>query len=92
LRHAHDGLIVEIVKVFPAVGVIALTDDKLPLPVYEKIFSYENDFLSVNDETFHALDFAKRHFSDENIRVLDRGYDRKLSPKTVGFRRKIHHR
>jgi hypothetical protein len=70
-----DGSTDRIEKGFPTVGVIAMTEDKLPLPVYEKIFSYEKDFVSVNDETFKALDFVEEHFSKENIRVFDRGYD-----------------
>jgi len=75
LSEVRDGSTGKIVKGFPTVGVIALTDDKLPLPVYEKIFSYKKDFVSVNDETFKALDFADKHFSKGNIRVFDRGYD-----------------
>jgi hypothetical protein len=72
----HDGSSGEIVKGFPMVGMLALTRDKLPLPVYEQIFSRENeDYLSDNAETFKALDYAKKWFSNENIRVFDRGYD-----------------
>ena len=75
LSQIHDGSSGRIEKGLPTVGVIALTDDKLPLPVYENIFSYEKDFVSVNDETFKALDFVGKYFSKDNIRVFDRGYD-----------------
>ena len=75
LSKVHDGSTGRIEKGFPTIGVIALTDDKLPLPVYEKIFSYEKDFVSVNKETFEALDFTGKYFGKDNIRVFDRGYD-----------------
>jgi hypothetical protein len=83
LSQVHDGSSGRIEKGFPTVGVIALTEDKLPLPVYENIFSYENDFVSQNDETFKALDFADKYFSKENIRVFDRGYDSSIINKKL---------
>ena len=75
LCDVRDGSTGKIGKGLPTVGVIALTDDKLPLPVYERIYSYSKDFVSENHETFKALDFADEHFSKDNIRVFDRGYD-----------------
>lgn len=75
LCEVRDGSTGKIGKGFPTVGVIALTDDKLPVPVYEHIYSYDKDFVSENHETFKALDFADKHFSKEHIRVFDRGYD-----------------
>ena len=79
LCKVHDGSTGKIEKGLPTVGMIALTDDKLPLPVYEKIFSYTNDeFESINKETFGALDFADNYFEKENFRVFDRGYDSKI--------------
>ena len=83
LSRIHDGSTEKIVNGFPTVGVIALTDDKLPLPVYEKIFSYEKDFVSENHETFEALDFVDKHFSRYNIRVFDRGYDSSIINKKL---------
>ena len=62
-------------KGFPTVGIIALTDNKLPVNIYEKIYSYKKDFISENHETFKALEFADRYFGKHNIRVLYRGYD-----------------
>jgi len=103
LCRVRDGSTGRIEKGFPTVGMIALTDDKLPLPVYEKIFSYDKDFVSENDETFQALDFAAQHFSPDNIRVFDRGYDSsivtqklvdsgvKFIVRAVGNRRVEHH-
>ena len=75
LCEVRDGSTGKIGKGFPTVGIIALTDDKLPVPVYENIYSYKKDFVSENHETFKALDFADKHFSKDNIRVFDRGYD-----------------
>jgi hypothetical protein len=75
LCEVRDGSTGKIGKGFPTVGIIALTDDKLPVPVYENIYSYTQNFVSENHETFKALDFADKHFSKENIRVFDRGYD-----------------
>jgi hypothetical protein len=75
LCDVRDGSTGKIVKGFPTVGIIELTDDKLPVPVYEHIYSYEKDFVSENHETFKALDFAAQHFDKSNIRVFDRGYD-----------------
>jgi len=76
LSQVRDGSTGKIGKGFPTVGVIALTDDKLPLPIYEKIYSYETeDFVSENHETFQALDFVSKYFSKDHIRVFDRGYD-----------------
>jgi len=75
LCKVRDGSTGKIEKGLPTVGMIALTDDKLPLPIYDNIYSYEKDFVSENHETFKALDFADKHFSKDNIRVFDRGYD-----------------
>ena len=83
LSKVHDGSTGRIEKGFPTVGMIALTDDKLPLPVYEHIYSYEKDFISQNNETFKALDYAKKHFSNDNIRVFDRGYDSSIINKKL---------
>ena len=73
LSQVRDGSTGAIVKGFPMVGMIALTDDKLPLPIYESIYSYEKDFVSANAETFKALDFADKYFDKKNIRVFDSG-------------------
>ena len=75
LCKVRDGSTGKIGKGLPTVGIIALTDDKLPIPVYENIYSYDKNFKSENHETFKALDFADRHFDKDNIRCFDRGYD-----------------
>jgi len=78
LCDVRDGSTGKVEKGFPTVGIIALTDDKLPLPVYENIYSYDKDFVSENAETFKALDFVGKYFGRDNIRVFDRGYDSKI--------------
>jgi len=75
LCKVRDGSSGKIGKGLPTVGIIALTNDKLPLPIYENIYSYEKDFISENHETFKGLDFADKYFQKDNIRVFDRGYD-----------------
>lgn len=62
---------------YHTVGVTALTPEKkMPIPVYTKIFSAkETGFVSEDEETLTALEFLSRHFSKNNIRAFDRGYD-----------------
>ena len=62
---------------YHTVGVTALTPEKkMPIPVYTKIFSAkENGFVSEDEETLNALNFLSCHFSKNNIRAFDRGYD-----------------
>ena len=83
LCEVRDGSTGKVTKGFPTVGIIALTDDKLPVPVYENIYSYTQNFVSENHETFKALDFADKHFSKDNIRAFDRGYDSNIITKKL---------
>jgi len=77
LSLVRDGSTGKIEKGYASVGVVALTEYKLPIPIYERIYTSKNpDFDSENTETIEALDFLDNNFSKENIRVLDRGYDR----------------
>ncbi|MDR1928295.1 MAG: hypothetical protein LBQ33_06635 [Oscillospiraceae bacterium] len=75
LSWLRDGSAGKLEKGLPTVGILALMPDKMPLPVYEKIYSYEKEFVSENHEAFLGLDFAQKYFSNETIRVFDRGYD-----------------
>ena len=48
----------------------------MPIPVYTRIFSAtEEEFVSEDEETLTALKFLSEHFSKNNIRAFDRGYD-----------------
>jgi len=76
LGWVRDGSTDKIVRGYASVGVVALTEKKLPITVYEKIYSHEEkDFSSENTETIIALRHLKRAFFDQNTRVFDRGYD-----------------
>jgi len=58
-------------------GVSALTSKhKQPIPVYSRVYSSnEIDYVNNNTETIKSLEFLSEHFSKDNIRALDRGYD-----------------
>mgnify|MGYP005786953997 CR=1 FL=1 len=72
-----DVLCTDVSLGYPTVGVTALTPKKkMPIPVYTKIFSAkEKGFVSEDEETLNALKFLSCHFSKNNIRAFDRGYD-----------------
>ena len=73
----RDGSTGEYKLGYHTVGVSALTlEKKMPIPVYTRIFSVkENGFVSEDEETIKALNFLSCHFSKNNIRAFDRGYD-----------------
>lgn len=73
----RDGSTGEYKLGYHTVGVSALTPEKkMPIPVYTRIFSVkENGFVSEDEETIKALNFLSCHFSKNNIRAFDRGYD-----------------
>ena len=73
----RDGSTGEYKLGYHTVGVTALTPEKkMPIPVYTKIFSAkECGFVSEDEETIKALKFLSCHFSKNNIRAFDRGYD-----------------
>ena len=55
---------------------VLLKGNKIPLPVYEKIFSAaEKGFLSETDENLKCLGFLSVNFRRTCIRTLDRGFD-----------------
>ena len=57
---------------------VLLKGNKIPLPVYEKIFSAaEKGFLSETDENLKCLGFLSANFRRTCIRTLDRGFDAK---------------
>ena len=79
LGRVFDGSEGKIVKGYASVGVAALTEQKLPIMLYDHIYSHkERDFSSENTETIKALKFLKSRFGTENIRTFDRGYDRNV--------------
>jgi len=77
LCQVKDGSTGDIVTGYWYAGVTALTAKKQqPIPVYGHLYSScEADYKSNNFETLKSLKYLSQHFSKENIRTLDRGYD-----------------
>ena len=77
LCRVRDGSTGEIKDGYWFAGASALTaNHKQPIPVYSRIYStVEEDYVSNNAETIKSLEFLSKHFSKDNIRALDRGYD-----------------
>jgi len=77
LCRVKDGSTGEIADGYWFAGASALTaSHKQPIPVYSRIYStVEKGYVSNNAETIKSLEFLSNHFSPENIRALDRGYD-----------------
>lgn len=77
LCRVRDGSTGEITDGYWYAGVSALTaTNKQPIPVYSRIYStVEEGYISNNAETLKSLEYLSEHFSANNIRALDRGYD-----------------
>jgi len=77
LCKVKDGSTGEIADGYWYAGVSALTSEhKQPIPVYSRVYSTaEAGYVSNNAETLKSLEFLSKHFPNENIRALDRGYD-----------------
>jgi len=77
LCRVRDGSTGKIVNGYNYAGVTALTaSHKQPIPIYGHVYSStEADHKSQNHETIKSLQFLSKHFSKENIRTFDRGYD-----------------
>jgi hypothetical protein len=76
LGWVRDGSKGEIVRGYATIGVVALTEKKLPITIYENIYSHsQHDFSSENTETIKAIEYVNENFPKENIRAFDRGYD-----------------
>jgi hypothetical protein len=73
----RDGSTGEITEGYMTAGVSALTaKQKQPIPIYNRVYSTEEKgYVSNNEETLKALEFITAHFSKDNIRTFDRGYD-----------------
>lgn len=73
----RDGSTGEMGIGYHTLGVTALTPEKKqPIGVYTRVYSAsEAGFVSEDEEVLKALRFLGKHFSKNNIRALDRGYD-----------------
>jgi len=77
LSDVRNGSTGEIKKGYLSIEASVLSKgNKIPLPVYEKIFSAaEKGFLSETDENLKCLGFLSANFRRTCIRTLDRGFD-----------------
>ena len=77
ISDVHDGSTGEIRKGYFTVETAVLSQNKkMPLPVYEKVFSAaEKGFISATHENLQCLKSLSAHFSKNCVRTLDRGFD-----------------
>lgn len=77
LADVRDGSTGEITKGYQTIEAAVLSEiGKMPLPVYEKVFSSaENGFISETHENLCCLKALSANFSNKCIRTLDRGFD-----------------
>lgn len=77
ISDVHDGSTGEIKKGYLTIDAAVLSKDKkMPLPVYEKIFSAaETGFVSMTHENIECLRSLSGYFSKDCVRTLDRGFD-----------------
>ena len=77
LSTVRDGSTGEYKSGYHKLGITALSSvRKLPVPVYTKVYSSEEDgFVSEDEEVITGLEFLSKHFKKSNIRTFDRGFD-----------------
>ncbi len=77
LSEIRDGSTGEITQGYLTIDAVALSKKgKMPLPVYEKIFSSaEEGFISETYENLCRLESLSKNFTPKCVRTLDRGFD-----------------
>ena len=77
ISNVHDGSTGEIRKGYFTIEAAVLSKDKkMPMPVYEKVFSSAEDgFISMTHENLCCLKSLSSHFEKSCVRTLDRGFD-----------------
>lgn len=77
LSEIRDGSTGEIIQGYLTIEAAVLSEKgKMPLPVYEKVFSAaEKGFISETHENLCCLGALSESFSAKCIRALDRGFD-----------------
>lgn len=73
----RDGSTGEISKGYWMLEMMILSSkNKLPLPIYSKIYSSkEEEYISEDDEVLKGLKQIEKSVSKKSIRTMDRGYD-----------------
>ena len=77
LSEVRDGSTGEITKGYQTIEAAILSKtSKMPIPVYEKVFSAaEHGFISETHENLCCLKALSENFSPKCVRTLDRGFD-----------------
>lgn len=77
LSEIRDGSTGEITQGYLTIEAAVLSEKgKMPLPVYEKVFSAaEKGFISETHENLGCLGALSEHFTPKCVRALDRGFD-----------------
>lgn len=77
LSEIRDGSTGEITQGYLSIEAAVLSEaGKMPLPVYEKVFSTEESgFVSETYENLCCLESLSKNFSEKWVRTLDRGFD-----------------
>lgn len=77
LSEIRDGSTGEITQGYLTIEAAVLSETgKMPLPVYEKVFSAaESGFISETYENLCCLEALSENFSPKCVRTLDRGFD-----------------
>lgn len=77
ISDVHDGSAGEIRKgYFTIEAAVISKNKKMPMPVYEKVFSSAEDcFISMTHENLCCLKTLSSHFEKSCVRTLDRGFD-----------------
>ena len=77
ISDVHDGSTGKIRKGYFTVEAAVLSKDKkMPMSVYEKVFSSAEDgFISMTHENLCCLEALSAHFEKSSVRTLDRGFD-----------------
>ena len=77
LSEIRDGSTGELTQGYLTIDAAILSEkEKMPLPVYEKVFSVaEKGFISETHENLCCLEALSQNFTPKCVRTLDRGFD-----------------
>ena len=77
LHTVRDGSTGSYVPGYMTMECVALTrQHKVPLPIYEKVYSpAEADFINEDEEVLTLLRLLSERYGHSGVRVLDRGFD-----------------